>query len=165
MPRTFTLAAHGNTPPTPWSYWVVEGQLLAGAFPGSPDPTDHRQKIKTLVDAGIRTIINLMEESRARSPGPPISPAYEQIAAQLADPEVIDCSRYSIPDVSVPQPTAHVRDFGPHRSFPADQSASVRALLGRCRPDRHGDWLLVTAAQFGHSGGRTRDFGAASPAR
>jgi ADP-ribosylglycohydrolase len=55
IPRTFPLAAHGSIPPTPCSCWVVEGQLLAGAFPGSSDPTDHRQRIKTLVDAGLRT--------------------------------------------------------------------------------------------------------------
>ena len=47
MQTIFTLATHDSTPPTPWSYWVVEGQLLAGAFPGSPDPMERRQKIKT----------------------------------------------------------------------------------------------------------------------
>jgi protein-tyrosine phosphatase len=103
MQTTFTLAGHDSTPPAPWSYWVVEGLLLAGAFPGLPDPTGHRQKIKTLVDAGIRTIINLMEESEVDHQGRPFA-AYEQIATRLAGPGKIDCCRYSIPNVSVPPP-------------------------------------------------------------
>ncbi|MHB8865327.1 MAG: protein-tyrosine phosphatase family protein [Pirellulaceae bacterium] len=103
MPPTFSLAAHDSTPPTPWSYWVVDGQLLAGAFPGALDPLDHRLKIKTLVVAGIRTIINLMEEAESDHHGRPFA-AYEQVATQTASPEAMDCARYSIRDLSVPRP-------------------------------------------------------------
>ena len=51
----------------------------------------------------IRTIINLMEESEVNHQGRPFA-AYEQIATQLVGQEAIDCSRYFIPDVSVPPP-------------------------------------------------------------
>jgi protein-tyrosine phosphatase len=103
MPTTFVLADHNSEPPTPWSYWVVEHLLLAGVFPGSPDPTEHRRKIKTLLDAGIRTIINLMEESEKDHQDRLFAP-YVPIVAQLNHVEGIDCLRFSVPDLSVPPP-------------------------------------------------------------
>ncbi|MHB8954168.1 MAG: hypothetical protein ACYC4U_14460 [Pirellulaceae bacterium] len=51
--------------------------------PVRPDSTDHRQKITTLMDAGIRPIINLMEESEHDHKGR-LFVNYEQIATRLA---------------------------------------------------------------------------------
>ena len=44
MSSDYLLASEKSMPPTTWSYWVVEGQLLAGAFPESLDPAEHRQR-------------------------------------------------------------------------------------------------------------------------
>ena len=54
------LAIPAIAPPTIRSYWVIEGTFLAGAYPGSPDQTQHRQRIEELWKAGIRTFINFV---------------------------------------------------------------------------------------------------------
>jgi hypothetical protein len=56
------LADDHAIPPTASSYWIVPGRLLAGAYPGDSDPETHRVKVQALIDAGIRTFVNLMEE-------------------------------------------------------------------------------------------------------
>lgn len=43
------------------SYWVVPGKLLAGCYPGAPDPDEALQKHKGLLDCGIGEIVSLME--------------------------------------------------------------------------------------------------------
>jgi len=43
------------------SYWVITGKFLAGAYPGSRNQTETHQKLRTLLDHGIRHLINLME--------------------------------------------------------------------------------------------------------
>ena len=103
MVPDWKLANDNDVPPTPWSYWVVDGQLLAGAFPGAPDSETHRQKIKLLVDAGVRNIVNLMEEDEVDRYGRPFV-SCEQVAKQLAVPDTVDYVRFPIPDVSIPTP-------------------------------------------------------------
>ena len=95
------LATDETRPPAPWCYWVTEGQLLAGAFPGSPHATAHREKIQPLIDVGIRTFINLMESSEVDHHGRLLKP-YEQLVQEIAAPEAISCERLAIEDVSVP---------------------------------------------------------------
>ncbi|TWT97146.1 protein-tyrosine phosphatase family protein [Neorhodopirellula pilleata] len=57
--------------PTPChrTYWVIDDWLLAGAYPGRPEPADHRQRIQSLFDAGMRTFINLQEENEKNNFG------------------------------------------------------------------------------------------------
>ena len=45
------------------SYWVVPAKFLAGCYPGSEDGQQAIQKLTELIDNGIRTVINLMEEN------------------------------------------------------------------------------------------------------
>lgn len=47
--------------PYPRSYWVMPGRLLAGYYPGAPDPVEAAGKLQALFDVGIRCIVNLME--------------------------------------------------------------------------------------------------------
>jgi hypothetical protein len=62
----FELASPSTIPPTTSSYWVVPGRLLAGAYPGDSDPEAHRAKVQALVDAGIRTFVNLTQTAAVR---------------------------------------------------------------------------------------------------
>ena len=50
-------------PPTPLpnSYWLADGQLLAGEYPGDRDPAIAREKLSRLLDAGITCFIDLTE--------------------------------------------------------------------------------------------------------
>ena len=61
-------------PPAPLSrtYWVVAGQLLAGAYPGKIDPDEHLERLTGLFDSGMRTFVNLMEEDESNNAGVPV---------------------------------------------------------------------------------------------
>ena len=48
--------------PTRASYWVIQGQLLAGAYPSAYDVAEARSKLGLFLDAGIRTFVDLTEE-------------------------------------------------------------------------------------------------------
>ena len=44
------------------SYWVVEGRLLAGEYPGKFEPEQTRQRIDALIEAGFDTFVDLTKE-------------------------------------------------------------------------------------------------------
>ena len=93
------LASSISAPPTSSSYWVVPNLLLAGAYPGVPDPVERRQKVQVIVSAGIRAFVNLMQENETNHAGEPFVP-YADLARQFC-PEVV-CVRHPIQDLSVP---------------------------------------------------------------
>ncbi len=93
------LASSMSAPPTSSSYWVVPKLLLAGAYPGDPDPVERRQKVQVIVNAGIRAFVNLMEENETNHVGERFVP-YADLARQFC-PAVV-CVRYPIQDLSVP---------------------------------------------------------------
>ncbi len=47
--------------PIPDSYWVEDGELLAGEHPGSRDETAARAKLATIRAAGVDTFLDLTE--------------------------------------------------------------------------------------------------------
>ena len=96
-----SLANDHATPPTSSSYWVVPGLLLAGAYPGDPDQDEHQAKVQALLDAGIRTFVNLMEEHETNYAGEPFVP-YQELAKQLCSD--VRCYRHAIRDLSAPTP-------------------------------------------------------------
>ena len=95
----YELVQPTATSPTPWSYWVIENCLLAGAYPGDSDPGEHNPKVQALLAAGIRTFINLMEEDETNTAGQPFVP-YDGLVRQVC-PEAI-CCRHPIQDLSEP---------------------------------------------------------------
>ena len=101
IPLTFT----NPSKPTPCSrtYWVIEDWLLAGAYPGRPDPVDHRQRIKSLYEAGMRTFINLQEENETNNSGVPFV-RYDDELRRLATQQNdrITHLRFPIPDGGTP---------------------------------------------------------------
>jgi len=62
------------------SWWVEPGLLLAGAYPGHPDPRIARSQLGKLLDAGIRCFVDLMEEDPRGAP--PYAPLLEELAAE-----------------------------------------------------------------------------------
>ena len=97
--KMYQLATADLTAPTSSSYWVVPGLLLAGAYPGAKDAEERRAKIQALLDAGIHTFINLMEEDETNYDGQRFAP-YDDLAREFC-PDVA-CHRYPIVDLSVP---------------------------------------------------------------
>ena|SRR6266545_6295211 len=88
-----------NDTPIPDSYWLVDGQLLAGGYPGAFDDTRAREKIEAILSAGIRSFIDLTDTVD------PLKP-YEPILNELAASMGIDVSyrRMPIMDMSIPTP-------------------------------------------------------------
>lgn len=89
--------------PFPQSYWVVPGKLLAGQYPGAPQPDEARRRIAALCACGIRQVINLMEADEVNDQGQPFAPYMEQVYAFAAERgEQAGWSRHAIRDGGVP---------------------------------------------------------------
>jgi len=74
--------------PAKRTYWVMQGTLLAGAYPGQPDPAKHLARLQALYDAGMRTFINLQEEgetNNARQPFVRYDGDLREVAAKQKD--------------------------------------------------------------------------------
>lgn len=90
-----------NTP-FPCSYWVDPDNFLAGEYPGARSAGVARRKFQSLIDCGIRHIINLMVPDERDFFGNPFRP-YEPMAASIpAGRGAVICRRYPIRDMGVP---------------------------------------------------------------
>jgi hypothetical protein len=90
---------------------VVPGSLLAGPYPGSNDPAEMKRRLQALLDAGIRSVIYLVDESEGEEPedgdiGDSIEPVqpftpYEDQLEEMAEArdELVEIGRYTI-DIS-----------------------------------------------------------------
>jgi len=92
-----------NKKPFARSYWAVPGRFLAGFFPGSKNPVQETANMEGLIDAGIRHVINLMEEDERDHDGDLFTP-YQDRFRQIASARNIDVhwERVPVRDVSVP---------------------------------------------------------------
>jgi hypothetical protein len=90
-----------NTINTPsWKYdalihgwWVIPGRLLATEYPGAKDPQKAARKIRTLLDAGITSFVDLTEAGETTWDGAPMVPYDGALAARY--------QRFAIRDTSV----------------------------------------------------------------
>ncbi len=71
------------TVPFACAYWVVAGKFLAGCYPGSRDKHKAYEKLKALLDHGIRHVINLTERDERDWDGRPFEP-YEEHLESIA---------------------------------------------------------------------------------
>jgi hypothetical protein len=121
--------------PFPRSYWVIPGKLLAGAYPGSDDPEEAREKISALIHSGIRSIFNLMEEDEVNNDGELFSP-YEGIFLQMGKRQGLDLTfrRIPIKDMDVPTPRDMNRILNKiDASLSADRPVYVHCWGGKGR--------------------------------
>ena len=82
--------------PDPNTYWLLPGRLLAGEYPGAPDPAAARRKVGAFVAAGVDTFIDLTE------PG-------ELIPYALLLPAGAEHHRLPIRDLGVPDDPRHMQ--------------------------------------------------------
>lgn len=82
----------------PDSYWLVDGLLLAGEYPGTPTHTGTREKLAKFLDAGIRTFIDLTEEHE------PLA-KYNELLRELSREREIETKhvRHAVRDLGIPQ--------------------------------------------------------------
>ena len=85
------------------SYWVEPGRLLAGEHPGHWEPTVMRRRLCGLLDAGIRTFIDLSNRADRM-------PSYEPMLAKICRDRGIVAACRAAPMVAhnVPQDAADV---------------------------------------------------------
>jgi len=85
------------------SYWVVEGVLLAGEYPGSSTKEEAAAKLGRLLDAGITRFVDLTQGNELRPYAPHI--------AELAGVRdiAVSCDRFAIRDYDVPSEQNMVR--------------------------------------------------------
>ena len=78
------------------SYWVIEGQLLAGEYPGSLEPGGDNEKIGRLLDAGIRHFVDLTQDGELHP--------YDEVLRVEARTRAVDITyvRRPIWDMDVP---------------------------------------------------------------
>lgn len=86
------------------SYWVVPGKFLAGAYPSDTDPSAASDKMRALLNAGIRYFINLTSIQEMNIHGDQLA-AYQDLAAELAaGHHKINYRRMPITDLDVTTP-------------------------------------------------------------
>jgi hypothetical protein len=88
-------------PPLANSYWVVPGGLLAGEHPDGDSPTETRQRLNCLFEAGIDAFVDLTQVGER--------PEYQMLL-----PRHVQYLRSSIPDTEVPADLEQMRALQAH---------------------------------------------------
>jgi protein-tyrosine phosphatase len=79
------------------SYWVIPDKFLAGAYPGSWGEENARQKLRTLIQAGITCIIDLTQ------PGENFYSYKNQLLEEASDYQVeVEWLNFPILDYNIP---------------------------------------------------------------
>ena len=115
----------------PRSYRVIPGLLMAGEHPGAKDSKEGAQKLSSLLDAGIRLIINLMEPDETDHTGRPFN-RYGGFFRQHGREEKpwAEVSAYPICDLNVPSVDDVTKIFGTIKSLPTPATKTVESLSG-----------------------------------
>lgn len=81
--------------PFPQAYWVLPDRLLAGEYPGNKEDRCAYQKLASLMDCGVRRIIDLTEPGELRQ--------YQPVLEQLVKDRGRDliAERFPIPDLGL----------------------------------------------------------------
>ena len=110
-------------PPFDRSYWVVPGMFCAGSFPGDREPARLETNMRSLLDRGIRHIINLMERDEVDFSGR-LFASYEKTWHDLAAVRgyAVSVGRFPIADMGVP-------DIGLMKNILDDIDRSMAAAL------------------------------------
>ena len=85
------------------SYWVQNKLFLAGCYPGAPSPELIPKRLNALLDAGIVSIISLMEPIEKYADGRPYVP-YDEKFLLMAHDRGIKAAwlNFPIPDYGLP---------------------------------------------------------------
>jgi hypothetical protein len=85
------------------SYWADPDRLLAGCYPGDPDPDVAAAKLGGLLDCGIRAVVDLTEPLETDRHGRAFVSYREKLMALAEERRCrVGCHRLPIRDVSVP---------------------------------------------------------------
>jgi hypothetical protein len=93
-----TMAEPRMHTPIPESYWLLEGRLLAGEYPGHFDDDSAREKLAAFLAAGIRSFIDLTERRDMLEP-------YDRLLREVAKEAGVEVAyeRMPIRDLGIPR--------------------------------------------------------------
>jgi len=126
-----------DSQPVPFSgcYWVIPQQLLAGEYPGDANQDVATKRLLLLLEAGIRTFINLTDEDEISEDAKPV-PNYRPLLRQLAEEHRYEISyvRAPIEDRGIPSVwmLRHILDIV-DRSLEDENPVYVHCWAGRGR--------------------------------
>jgi len=92
------------------SYWVENNRLLAGFYPGGTSAAETKAKLGQLLDAGMRSFINLTEEREMGTDGGPLR-SYQAKLHTLAEEKNIEVAYTRIPIRDLDVPTYKTMDL------------------------------------------------------
>lgn len=92
------------------SYWVEDGRLLAGFYPGGTSTAQTSEKLGQLLDAGIRSFINLTEEGESGTVAGLLR-SYQAALRDLAEERDLDVAYTRIPVRDLDVPTFKTMDL------------------------------------------------------
>jgi hypothetical protein len=136
------------------TYWVLPGKLLAGPYPGSPDPDEALHRLRALVQCGIRRVINLMDEEEIRQADPPLLP-YAESLNRLGEEMGIPMASTQLPiqDQNHPAPAVMNAILGQiDRSLAENHPVYVHCWGGRGRTGTVVGCFLVRRGLSGEEG-------------
>jgi protein-tyrosine phosphatase len=85
------------------SYWVREGTFIAGYYPGSFNQEEEQKKLELLLDCGVQTVVNLMEDGEFGIIGDESRYYYASLQALDGQRGLgVETLRFPIEDMSVP---------------------------------------------------------------
>jgi hypothetical protein len=98
MPENISTPLRGT-------YWVIPVQLLAGEYPGDAELDVTNRRLRALIDAGIRTFVDLTDEGEINEDAK-IIPAYRPSLRQVSEEASVETTYANIPieDRGVPSP-------------------------------------------------------------
>ncbi len=88
--------------PLPQTWWVEPGRLLAGGYPGDISPDRTKEKLRRLLQAGVRCFISLQEQGEMSWTGS--LEYYAPLLEELTEKDPADGVRwhsFPIPDMGV----------------------------------------------------------------
>ncbi|QDT16623.1 protein-tyrosine phosphatase family protein [Alienimonas californiensis] len=89
--------------PFPQSFWVRDGLLCAGHYPGDQEPATRDDKLRGLLDCGVRRVLCLMEATERGRGGRPFEPYVPRLQALAAERQAaVECLSLPMPDASAP---------------------------------------------------------------
>jgi ADP-ribosylglycohydrolase len=71
--------------PLPNTYWVIPGRLLAGEYPGGPDPAEARERVQRLLIAGVDFFLDLTMAGELPPYTPELPPHVEHVRKSIRD--------------------------------------------------------------------------------
>jgi hypothetical protein len=107
----FPATSDSGLPPTCW--WIEEGKVLGGSFPGDKEGETAAERVGRLLDFGVRSFVDLMEDGETHWRTGELFLPYDPVLRKLSKERKIETDReqFYVEDVRVPESPEHMRSI------------------------------------------------------